>query len=212
MKNRFCIFIALAVLSGCSLSDDDLSVCGVDCRIDYTMRLQTNMRETVYDVLHAETDRSLADTLANWLAPIFSAQAHDVELSFYSADDGQDALRHHSTEVVDASSTTFTFYLPRENYYHLAVVNSSDNAGVRLSGTEHSATYAVATPDQDTLPSMQSAVYTARLAINAAGDADSYTYTVDLYMTSCAVALALDSKAEEMRHIDAYLCGTASRF
>lgn len=211
MKKQFCIFIALLMLGGCSLIDDDLSVCGVDCRIDYEMRLKTNMRMKVDDVLHAEADKPLADTLASWLAPIFSAHAHDVELSFFSTD-GIDELRHHSTEIVDGKSTTFTFYLPRENYNHIAVVNSAGNDQVYLGGTEHSSTYRIETVDSDTLRSLPTAVYTARQSIDASSEEEDLVFTVDLYMTCSAVALALDEQASAMRHIEAYLLGTASGF
>ncbi|MBQ7530505.1 MAG: hypothetical protein IJT12_02210 [Paludibacteraceae bacterium] len=210
VKRIHILLIVLLSLSGCSLIDDDLSVCGVDCRIDYQMRLQTNMRMTVTDKLHADSDKPLADSLANWLAPIFSAHAHDVELSFYSADDGLDELKHHSTEIVDDQSKTFTFYLPRENYRHLAVVNSMDNGQIVLRGKEHSATYEVATKDADTLQSQPTAIYTAREQINAAGEEDSYVFTVNLYMASSAVALVLYDGVDAMQHIEVYLNGTAS--
>ena len=211
MKHRITIFVALLVLGGCSLIDDDLSVCGVDCRIDYEMRLVTNMRLKVDDVLHAEADKEVADALTKWLEPIFSAKAHDVELNFYSTDEA-DELRYYSTEVVDNTSSSFTFYLPRENYRHLAVVNSSDNDQIRLNGKEHSATYKIMSGSGDTLRSHPTAIYTASVPINASGVEDSYIFHVNLYMTSCAVALVLNDKAKEMQHIDAYLCGTASGF
>lgn len=199
------------VLGGCSLIDDDLSVCGVDCRIDYEMRLKTNMRMKVDDVLHAELDKPLADSLAIWLAPIFSAHAHDVELSFFSTD-GMDELRHHSTEIVNGRSSTYTFYLPRENYNHLAIVNIADNDQVRLLGKDHSTTYLMETVDSDTLHSLPTAIYTARQPINAAGEEENYVFTVDLYMACSAVALVLDDKATTMNHIETYLLGSASAF
>lgn len=213
LTNRmYILLIALLALGSCRLIDDDLSVCGVDCRIDYQMQLQTNMRMTVDDKLHEDSDKPLADSLANWLAPIFSAHAHDVELSFYSADDGLDELKHHSREIVNGRSTTFTFYLPRENYNHLAVVNSLDNDQLVLLGQDHSATYEIASRQVDTLHSQPAAIYTAREAINAAGEEDSYVFTVNLYMASSAVALALYDNVSAMPHIEAYLNGTASGF
>lgn len=211
MKHRITIFIALLVLGGCSLIDDDLSVCGVDCRIDYEMRLVTNMRVKIEDVLRAEADKPLADTLTKWFAPIFSATAHDIDMSFFSTD-GMDELRHRAVEIVDNNQTTFTFYLPREDYQHIAVVNSADNGELSLHGKDHAATYKIITSDNDTLRSQRTAVYTASQPINASIEDDTHVFHVNLYMISSAVALVLSEDAKSMPKIETFLCGTASGF
>ena len=212
MSRRFFILVAAALIMGaCDILDDDLSVCGVDCRIEYQMRLQTKMRTKVDDVLRAEDERPLADTLAKWLTPVFSNHAHDIDLTFYSTD-GTDEQRHYSTESVNGQTASFTFYLPRENYNHLALVNNNMSDGLYLIGADHSVTYTIRQGSQDTLPSLTAPVYTARALIDAADQEENHTFMVDLYMTTCAVALVLDTTARKMPHITACLLGTASAF
>ena len=169
------------------------------------------MRATINNVLRAESDKAIADTLDSWLTPVFSATARDVDIRFY-AEDGSDSLRYHSKETVKNNIPTFTYYLPRENYYHLAVVNIAGNDQIQLTGTDHSASCSLVTRQADTLASQPTAVFTARMPIDITQEAENYIFNVNLYMVSSAVALVLNENASDMQHIEVYLHGTASRF
>lgn len=210
LNKRIVIFVAMLMFAGCGLIDDDLSVCGIDCRIDYEMRLVMDIHLAIETELYAEEDQPLADALEKWLEPVFTATTNDVELCFYS-DDESDELREHSTQQVNTRRSSFTFYLPRENYMHLAAVNANKSGSVLTLGNDHSATMRLATADADTLPSQPAAIYTARCPI-VINDQETQTFEVSLYTASSAVALVLNSAALQMQSIEVLLGGTASGF
>ena len=213
MKRRVGIFIALLALGGCSLIDDDLSVCGVDLRIDYEMRLTMDMQVAIEAELRAESDSPVAAALRSWLEPIFEGTDHHVELCFYS-DDEADEMRDHAIEEVTARRSSFTFYLPRENYMHLAVVNANGNGEVYTYDSVHSSTMYIECADIDTLPSHPTAIYTARypIVLNDLSEDENRSFVVNLYPVSAAVALVLDTSVHRVPRMEVFLRGTASGF
>lgn len=210
MKRLWCIVLLAALIGGCSLIDDDLSVCGTDLLVSYQMRLETNVQMTINEELALEIEAPIAAALKQWLSPMFSGKAHDLDMSFYSLD-SLDRLRHHQSEVINAEQKSFTLYIPREDYMHMAVVNIADNAYMSLTDTQHSSTARLALSKLDTLPSQPTAVYTARLPMEMAKDTVEQ-YSVHLYMTNCAIALAIDTLRTPVEKIDVVLSGTASGF
>lgn len=210
MKRLAGIVLLMAVIGGCSLIDDDLSVCGTDYQMHYEVRLETDIQMTIEEKLTLAIEQSMADTLRQWLSPIFSGQAHDLDMSFFSMD-GTDVLKHHKNEVIDASQKSYTLYIPREDYMHLAVVNLAQNAYVSLEGTQHASTMRLTQRDGDTLPSLPTAVYTARLPMLMSQDSTE-KFDVRLYMVSSAVALVIDSLAVPVKQIDVLYSGGATGF
>lgn len=190
------------------LIDDDLSVCGVDCRIDYELRLVADINMSIHSELHAQQDSAVAKMLEDWFTPIFTSLNNEVDLSFFSTD-GADELREHRTEQTTARRHSFTFYLPREDYRHLAAVNVTGDNGLALRGASHAATIRVETEKKDTLPSHRTAIYTARYPI-VLDDRESQSFEVNLYVASSGVALVLDSIALRMPKIEVLLSGTSS--
>ena len=208
LKRRLLIGVLLCALSSCSLIDDDLSVCGVDCKIDYELRLVADLNMSIHAQLRSQKDSAVAKVLENWITPIFAAEQNEAELFFFSTDEA-DELREHSIEQVTERHQSFTFYLPRDNYLHLASVNVADNGAVTMTGGTHSASMCIETKDLDILPSQKTALYTARYPLEL-DESESQSFEVNLYAASSAVALVLDSSAFDMRKIEVLLEGTAS--
>lgn len=209
MKRLLLISVVL-VMVGCCVIDDDLSVCGQDYKLRYTMRLVTNIQLRVQEKLSAEEDRPLADTLKQWLAPIFESNAHDLDMSFFSQD-GQDKLCKHSHEIINALQKSYTLYLPVADYMHVAVVNTDKNDYVHMEGTDHAATFRLVQRVADTIPSHPTAIFAARLPMEMKDGVDQ-EFEVNMYMTTSAVALVLVSAPDTLPELDVLLSGTATGF
>ena len=207
---RYAFIIVSLLFSACSLIDDDLSVCGTDCYLSYDMRLDVNVEAVIEDKLSMVGDAPIADALRTWLAPTFSGFAHDLDMHFYSPDE-EDALRQTRHEIVDATHATYTLYIPRADYMHVALVNTMDNENISVVGASHSATIALHQSNRDTLSSYNTAIYTARQSM-LMSDTTTHTYHVNLYMVNSAVALIVDSDEKEMMDMKVLVSGTASEF
>ena len=211
MKRLACIVSIFALFVGCSLIDDDLSVCGEDYVINYEMRLITDMQMTINEELTLEIEESMAVALKNWLAPISSGRAHDLNVNFYSLDE-RDILRHHWEDVIDATQKSYTLTIPREDYMHLAVVNIAQNSNVSLSGEQHASTMRLEQRVGDTLLSQETAIYTARQPMRMAQDTTIDKFDVHLYMVNSVVALVIDTMGVIPPKMDVILSGTATGF
>lgn len=176
----------------------------------YEVRLQTDIQLTIQERLSLDIEQNVADTLKQWLDPIFSGRAHDLHMNFYSLD-GKDQLRYSSYEVIDARQKSFTLYIPREDYMHLAVVNITDNKHVSLSGTQHSSSTRINQAEGDILPSQTTAIYTARQLMRMSVDTVE-NFDVHLYMVSSAVALVIDTLPANMPRMDVLYSGGATGF
>lgn len=165
---------------------------------------------TIDEKLSSAVEKPIADALKIWLAPMFSGQAHDLDMSFFSLD-GTDELRYHQFEIIDASQKSYTLTIPRQDYQHLAVVNISDNKNVTLMGGQYSSSMRVEQRSADTLPSHATAIYTARLPMQMRDSVD-LSFDVKLYMVSCAVALAITQPDTDIPPIRLVLGGSATGF
>ena len=197
-------------LAACTLIDDDLSVCGADYQITYEVKLVTDVETVIEDKLSSVGEEPIAAALRTWLEPTFSGYAHDLDMLFYSTGE-EDQLRNSWHEIVDATSATYTLYIPREDYMHLAVVNTEDNTNIAVEGQNHASTLAIHQHSADTLPSYNTAIYTARLPINLS-DSTVLSYHVHLYMVTCAVALIVDPDSTDAAEMKVLMSGTASDF
>ena len=209
MKRPVLILFGL-LFAGCNLIYDDLSVCGKDYYLNYEMRLVTDIQMTIDEKLTTIKERPIADTLRQWMAPIFSGEAHDLDMSFFSTDE-LDRLRYHKNEIINAKQKSYTLYIPREDYMHLALVNILNNQNIAVSGEDHAATMRIAQISGDTLDSHPTAIYSARLPMQMAQEGDE-SYYVHLYMVSSAVALVVDSAKIDPLDMKVVLSGTATGF
>lgn len=212
MKLRLVIVFLLAIAAtGCHLIDDDLSVCGADYLIDYQVQLVTEVNMTIDEKLSSDVEKPIAESLKKWSQPYFSGRAHDLDMSFYALD-GTDELLEHQSDIIDATSKSYTLYIPRKDYRHLAVVNIAENTDVSLMGGQYASSMHISQRTADTLSSHSTAVYTARQLMYMTEDTN-LVFNVHLYMVSSAVALVVTNEATAAPKMkDVYISGTASDF
>lgn len=213
MKLRQIILLLIAVATaGCHLIDDDLSVCGTNANINYELRLVTEVQMQIDERISSETDKPIADALKAWSKPFFSGTAHDLDMSFFSLD-GDGELLEHKSDTIDASQKSYTLYIPRKDYQHLAVVNITENKNVSLMGGQYANSMRITQHDYDTLDSHNTAFYTARLPMYMADKDSDLTFNVHLYMVSCGVALVLTADGSTIPTVrNVVLNGTATSF
>ena len=210
-KRTILLFIAVAA-AGCHLIDDDLSGCGVDALINYELRLVTEVQIEIEEKLSSDIDKPVADALKKWSDPYYSGNAHDLDMSFFSLD-GTGELLEHKSDVINANQKSYTLYIPRKDYQHVAVVNIANNNNVSMEGGSYASTMRISQREADTLDSHNTAIYAARLPMYMADVDTNLTFNVRLYMVSCGVALVLTddgSTIPTMRGM--VLNGTATGF
>ena len=210
----------MMVLAGCSTIDEDLSDCGEEAKMDYELKLVTNMTTEIQTQLTAETDISVAAELHEHLSDIFTDFAHDVDLSFYNT--VGDSLRlHHDEHIMDANQQSYTLFIPRQKYMHLAVANIVDNPLVDLKQDERCHTSQIeqitqqshhaATAQPDTIDSHSTGLFTARQMMEMI-EGINQTFNVHLYMANCAAAVVLDPRGYSADGIQVYMTGFATAF
>lgn len=214
--------LATVLLSACSLIDDTLGECGYndaqDYKLNYELRLVTNMTTELHTQLGLETDVSLSAALKEHLSGIFTDYAHDVDLSFYDTQ-GDSARLQHDQHIMNANQQSYTLYLPMREYMHLAVANVVDNPVVNLTNDERCHPSRLNTvigtmPSgsvADTIDSHNTGVFTARLPMQVLEGVDQ-TFNVRLYMANCAVALVIDPREYDYKNIRVFSTGFASQF
>ena len=219
------MWLLLSVLwltAGCSVIDDDLSECGPvaeNYELDYELKLVTNMTTELQTQLVTELEANVASVLKTHLSNIFTDFAHDVDLSFY--DTKADSIRlHHDEHIMDANQHSYTLYIPRQKYMHLAVANIVDDPLVDLQYDEHChASQIVQTPPSlwngtaqpDTIDSHTTGLFTARQLMEMI-EGVNQTFNVKLFMANCAAALVLDPRGYAHDNIKVYSSGFATGF
>ena len=205
--------------AGCSAIDDDLSDCPADeqqYRMVYQLKLITNMTTEISTKLNTVTETSVANALRAYLSNIFTAFAHDVDLSFYDTD-GSFARLHHDRHIMDANQSSYTLTMPMHKYMHLAVANIAENDLVGLSGDEYSNSSMLrqvegkVTDGLTILPSHTTGLFTARQPMEVIEGVDQ-TFNVRLYMVNSAAALVLDPKGQTFKDLKVYATGFANDF
>ena len=219
MKQKGLLIIlaaALLSLGGCCLVDEDLSECGAEFRIDYELKLVTNVTTELTSVLDQEGDVYVADALKAYLAPVFTDFAHDVDLSFYDVSEPYERLEHKN-EIMDANQTSYTIYLPSREYSHTAVANLQENGSVSLEDSEHLPgsklmQHTDVRADDSTVSPHRTGLFTARLDMDVKASQDQH-FDVTLYMVNAATALVLDtSEAPTIQGIKVFADGFATEF
>ena len=209
--------LVLCLFTSCSMIDDDLDNC---TQLDYELQLITNMTTEVQTQLTAETDVSVASVLRAHLSDIFTDYAHDVDLSFYDTK-GDSARLHHDEHIMDANQHSYTLYIPRQKYMHLAVANIVDDPLVDLMYDDRCYTAQVALRDlatsrgatsiPDTIDSQTTGLFTARQLMEMI-EGINQTFNVKLYMANCAAALVMDPQGHSTDGIKVYSTGFATAF
>lgn len=196
--------------AACSLIDEDMRDCEADTRIDYELRLVTNMTTELQTQLSQEADAEVAAALEACWKEIFSSRAHDVDLSFYDVAEPMERL-HHERHVMDASQTSYTLYIPVRRYMHMAVANLEGSGNVRLEDDGQSTTASLRQQLADTLDSQTKGIFTARLPMDIREGVDQ-EFDVRLYMANSAAAIVLDTLGSHVKDVRVYGVGFATEF
>jgi hypothetical protein len=200
----------MAVLAGCSSIDDNLDDCGEQTKMDYELKLVTNVSTEVQTQLNAVTDLALVASLRDYLGGIFTDFAKDVNLSFYAVG-GNMALLHHDEHIMNNSEHSYTLYIPRQKYMHLAVANIEDDPVVYLDGVENCMTATLRQVAGDTIESHNTGIFTARQYMEMIEGIDQ-TFNVKLYMANCSPMLAVDPQGHDISRMQVFATGFASAF
>ena len=205
------LFLILGMgLVGCSMIDEDQSDCGDQAKMDYELQLVTNVSTEVQTKLSAETDVALAATVKDYLGNIFTDFAHDVNLSFYAIN-GDSILLHHDEHIMNDSEHSYTLYIPRQKYMHLAVANVEGDPVVRLEGMEYCHTACLRQIDGDTIDSHNTGIFTARQLMEMFEGIDQ-TFNVKLYMANCSAMLVVDPNGHDTSGMRVFTTGFATAF
>ncbi len=196
--------------AACSLIDEDMRDCEADTRIDYELRLVTNMTTELQTQLSLEEDAEVAAALEACWKEVFTDRAHDVDLSFYNVVEPMERL-HHERHVMDASQTSYTLYIPVRRYMHLAVANLEGSGTLRLEDDLYSGTASLRQELADTLDSQSKGVFSARLPMDIREGVDQ-EFDVRLYMANSAAAIVLDTLGSHVKDVRVYGAGFATEF
>ncbi|MBO4634487.1 MAG: hypothetical protein J5669_03860 [Bacteroidales bacterium] len=204
------LFLLVAGISACCLVDEDMRDCETDYRLEYQLRLVTNMTTELQTQLSMASEVSVSNAMRTYLGAVFTDHAYDVDLAFYDVDQDSTIL-HHEAHIMDASQSSYTLYIPVRRYMHLASANLSSNPLLSIENGEYCHKARVVQEVRDTVPSHKSGFYTARLPMDIK-EGEDQQFDVHLYMANCATAIMVDTLGSGIRDIKVYLSGFATGF
>ncbi len=193
-----------AALTSCI--DEDMSDCGSDYKITYKMNLRTNLSTEIEQTLTTADEQAFAPTLQQALSSVFTDYAQDNDLSFYV----DSKLTRHEANEMNGNTATYTIYLDRNDYRHLALANTKDETQVQATGTDALSTFALQQVTGDTIDSHRHGLFTARQSI-AADDFDK-DIDVNLYMANCAAVVLIDQSEATPDLLYGYTAGMTTDF
>ena len=109
------------------------------------------------------------------------------------------------------SEHSYTLYIPRQKYMHLAVANIEGDPVVYLDGTENCHTAALRQVEGDTIDSHNTGIFTARQLMEMIEGIDQ-TFNVKLYMANCSAMLVVDPQEHDISKMSVYATGFATAF
>ena len=188
------VFLCFSLLTAvsCSVIDEDLSDCVEQAKMDYELRLVTNMTTELKTQLTTQTDLNIAQALRTQLSDVFTDFAHDVDLSFYDTQ-GDSARLQHDEHIMDANQASYALNLPMRQYMHLATANIIDNELVTLEDDDNCHRARLQQVARDTIDSHGTGVFTARQPMEVLEGIDQ-NFNVHLYMANCAATLVIDPR------------------
>ena len=199
-----------AGFSACSIIDDDLSNCGEDLKLHYDLHLVTDLSIELQKELDRRADANLVKALKDYTAPVFTDYARDLDLSFYDTQ-GDFARLHHEQHQMDANEMSFTIYLPRRQYRHLAVANVAGNGVTAFEGSDLAQTSQLRLSQDDNITPHKTGLFTARQTIHLE-DGVSKTQYIHMYMVNCGAALVLDTSEAKLKGLKVVATGFATQF
>ena len=174
--------------------------------MELQMQLVTNLDLELETVLTAETDVTTKQVLYDHFSHIFTDHAHDIHIFFYNLTN--DDVSYSIHEVIDANQSTYTFFLPKDDYDAIALANLYDNGIVTLEDTAHSTDIRLSTPAQDTLPTQNTGIFAVEKQLEVLDSIDQ-KFELTLHMTNSALAIVIDTANVTVTGIRAYMTNTA---
>lgn len=185
---------------------DDLADCGIQYHINYHMNLKTNIDVEISEQLTTQPEQEFANLLRSSLSNIFTDYALDNDLSFYQ---GGDLVRHEANEM-HSNTASYTIYLQRGEYQHLALANMREETQVSIVGQDNLQEMALRQMEGDTIDSHHFGLFSARLPIK---DSDfDQDLNTQLYMQNCAAAVVIDRGNLTPEYVMGFTEGMATRF
>lgn len=214
MKSSLVHILTINLLAGllfsCSLIDEKVSECEGEASVAYELQLVTNFATEIQTELDQVEDIPVATALENYLKPIFTDFAHDIDLSFYDVVGDSLRLFHHRL-IVDASETNYPLSIPTNRYMHMGVANLEGQDAVSLVGDENCHGSRLHQVVADTIPIHKKGIFTSRKEMVIQRGL-SQEFDVHLYMSNCASALVLDTLGSSVKDIRVFTSGFATDF
>ena len=205
-----CLFALLSLSVSCSVIDEDQSDCGTELKLDYDLCLESTLNIELQNELDRQTDPKLLKAIRDYMSPIFSDYAHDLDLSFYDVQ-GDSTRLHHEQHIVNANEVSYTLYMPRRNYMHTAFANLADNRIVTIEGSDYCHASRFKQPQSDTVRTQKTGLFSARQKVGLEQGEEKTIY-VHLYMVNCAAGLILDTSEAKLKDLKVLAKGFASGF
>lgn len=191
-----------------SCIDEDLSECGKDYRIGYTVRLHTNINTEIDSELTTDAERAFGQRLRDALKDVFSDRARDIDLAFYTTANAQLAQREQ--HQMDASQASYTIYLPVRDYRHVALANAAAEPLVAVDGADRLESLAMRQQRADTIAGHRVGLFSARLPMRV--EDRNQEFHAELYMQNCTSCLVLDPGQTSPQRVWGYADGFATQF
>ena len=189
--------------------NEDLSVCGKDAEVIYTVRLLTNLQTELRTELTTAQEQLVSHSLESALRDYFNERAYDIDLAFFNE---ARELAYSENHIINANEASYTIYLPAQNYRHVSVANTTAHSNLQYRDKDVLSSFAVQQAAGDTLDSHTSGLFTARANINIDDIEADQVFNVVLYMQNSAVALVLDPGEIAGRPVSGCLVGLADGF
>lgn len=199
----------VVALSLTSCIDEDLSDCGVDYAVEYVVeqKVKTNLQDEIATELARPEEQAMAQRISKELGGVFTDVVHDVYMSFF--DDNR--LAWHQSAVVDASSASFTVYMPRADYRNLVLANMMKVEECGFMRDDSDLTMEINyLSANDTVNSLKSGLFTSRMDMRL--EDRNQKFRSCLYMLNSAAAVVIDRNGQQADDIWGYVEGTASGF
>lgn len=194
------------MVAGCI--DEDLSDCGNDYELAYTLKLETTLEVQLNHELTTVLERDLGQRLQAALSNVFTEHAHDVSLMFFGEDS---TCMHSEVHYPDASEVSFSIYLPIDEYMHLAVANNEEAGNfVEIAHNDFAPHTLLRSMAMDTVPSHVTGLFTTRMPMHVK-DYDQ-SFHAHLYMQNCATVLVLDPNDVDVKDVRGAVLGVAHDF
>ncbi len=205
----------ILALTGCavfallptSCIDEDNEDCGIDYNLTYDHRLITNMDDEIKKELVTADEVELGKRLREIItADVYREFGRDLDLSFYT----DQARSYQQTMSMNADQASYDFYLPIEQYRHLAISNVANEPNISLTGETALGSVKLEQIKADTIDSYKVGIYTARKDLFEKGLKQSHY--IPLYTTTDGAAIVIDPQGVETKSIKTYLTDLADGF